>query len=941
MLEPTPIAASLPESSATSLARQHRVVYLERLHVCQLALAILYVVFALGMTAVEQFSWDYQRVQELVLVLGLVGSFVFSVEYLLRSARRLPFHLEPTDAVLMTILLFLLAPFCLYWSPALICLTIFVAVALAWHRARHERLREGNEQAVEDQGDPHALGPWPVSQRWQMKTPYARRIHEARLVAALNLMVLAACAWTARFIDRTFGEWLWNAWPAIGLVVAYIFAMEYLCRVWSQRQDHREQFTLTQLLGFTTLSGVLGTIYRFSGATVVVYLLLVAIAFSLIVAYFTSRSDRRAHPLRVNELPEQELRLDDSRLAWLTEFVPPRECALDELHVEESAPVEPDFFERIEFESDASGTDDNDEFRNNEFGQRESGNIDSSDQFEFAGESLFSDQAPDLPPRIEASLAKEVKAMSVDLSRYGIKVKNVTRNAPPGRLYEDAVRYDGGQITNTGALVSFSGEKTGRSPADKRIVDHPDSHDHIWWGSVNIPIDANAFGINRQRAVDFFNTQKHLYVVDAFAGWDPKYQMKIRIICVRPYHALFMHNMLIRPTDEELANFGDPDFTVFNSGQFPANTFTKYMTSSTSVDLSFEDSEFVILGTEYAGEMKKGVFTVMNYLMPKQDVLSMHCSANVGNDENDVSLFFGLSGTGKTTLSADINRHLVGDDEHCWSDNGVFNIEGGCYAKCIGLSHESEPEIYDAIKFGSVLENVVMDPETRQVDFDSNAITENTRVSYPVEYIPNVRIPCTANHPRNIIFLTCDAFGVLPPVSKLTPEQAMYHFISGYTAKVAGTEMGVTEPQATFSACFGAAFMVWHPTKYAELLADKIREHQSQVWLVNTGWTGGPHGVGSRIKLKYTRAIIDAIHSGELAAAKCATDPNFGLSVPEECSNVPTEILQPRETWADGAKFDAQAQHLSKLFNDNFKKYEDVASDEVKAAGPQAMAERA
>jgi len=422
---------------------------------------------------------------------------------------------------------------------------------------------------------------------------------------------------------------------------------------------------------------------------------------------------------------------------------------------------------------------------------------------------------------------------------------------------------------------------------------------------------------------------------DGFAGWDPKYQIKVRIVTTRAYHALFMHNMLIRPSAEQLASFGEPDYVIFNAGEFSANRHTTGMTSKTSVSLHFGRREMVILGTQYAGEMKKGVFTIMNYLMPRQGVMSMHCSANEGKD-GDVSLFFGLSGTGKTTLSADPRRQLIGDDEHCWSDDGVFNIEGGCYAKCINLTREQEPEIYDAIRFGSVLENVVYDKQTRVVDFADQSITENTRCSYPVEYIPNAQIPCVGKHPKNVIFLTCDAFGVLPPVSKLSPEQAMYHFISGYTAKVAGTEMGVKDPEATFSACFGAAFMVWHPTKYAELLADKIAKNGSQAWLVNTGWSGGGHGVGKRMSLRYTRAILDAIHDGSLAKAATVVDPTFGLHVPQGCNNVPAEILNPRNTWADKAAYDQKAKHLAGLFTKNFGKYADRASEAIRSAGPKA-----
>jgi phosphoenolpyruvate carboxykinase (ATP) len=525
---------------------------------------------------------------------------------------------------------------------------------------------------------------------------------------------------------------------------------------------------------------------------------------------------------------------------------------------------------------------------------------------------------------------------TLSLSAYGIDVDDVVRNANPARLYEEAIHLDPtAAIVDSGALRIRSGEKTGRSPADKRIVKHPESADNIWWGPINMELDEHTFEINRERAQDYLNTRDRLYVIDGFAGWDPEYRLNVRIICTRPYHALFMHNMLIRPSEEELADFGEPDFIVYNAGEFPANRQTMHMTSKTSVDLSFEDEEMVILGTEYAGEMKKGVFTVMHYLMPKEGVLSMHCSANEG-DDGDVSLFFGLSGTGKTTLSADPNRNLIGDDEHCWSDDGVFNIEGGCYAKAIGLTEESEPEIYNAIRYGTVLENMVYDEDTRKVDYDDTSITENTRASYPLEYIDNAKIPAIADHPDNVIFLTYDAFGVMPPVSKLSPEQAMYHFISGYTAKVAGTEVGVDEPQATFSACFGAAFLVWNPSKYAEMLAEKMREHNAEAWLVNTGITGGPYGTGHRMPLPHTRSIIDAIHDGSLAAAPTQTDPTFGFEVPTECPEVPSEILIPRNTWDDKEAYDEQAKKLAGLFADHFEKYEDAASDEIAAAGPTA-----
>ncbi|MGE0786523.1 MAG: phosphoenolpyruvate carboxykinase (ATP) [Sandaracinaceae bacterium] len=522
------------------------------------------------------------------------------------------------------------------------------------------------------------------------------------------------------------------------------------------------------------------------------------------------------------------------------------------------------------------------------------------------------------------------------LEPYDIHVDNVLRNASPSRLYEHGLRNEAGTaISSTGALIALSGEKTGRSPSDKRIVEEPGSKGDVWWGKVNIAVDEKVFMINRERATDYLNTRKQLYVVDGFAGWDPEHRIKVRVVCSRAYHALFMHNMLIRPTTAELATFGTPDYVIFNAGAFPANRFTSGMTSKTSVALHFGRKEFVILGTEYAGEMKKGVFTIMHYLMPKKGVLSMHCSANESPADGSTSIFFGLSGTGKTTLSADPNRLLIGDDEHCWTDGGVFNIEGGCYAKAINLSAEQEPEIFNAIRYGSVLENVVFDKETRQVDYTDTSITENTRCSYPIEFIPNAKIPCVGKHPNNVILLTADAFGVLPPVSKLTPEQAMYHFISGYTAKVAGTEMGVTEPQATFSACFGAPFLVWHPTKYAELLAEKLKTHGAHTWLVNTGWTGGAYGVGRRMSLPHTRAIIDAIHSGELKDAPTVEDPIFGFQVPTKVKNVPDEVLVPKNAWKDKAAFDQTAKKLASLFKQNFAAYEDQASEAIRGAGPR------
>jgi phosphoenolpyruvate carboxykinase (ATP) len=523
---------------------------------------------------------------------------------------------------------------------------------------------------------------------------------------------------------------------------------------------------------------------------------------------------------------------------------------------------------------------------------------------------------------------------SFTLRDYDITVAEVHHNLPPSLLYEHAIRYEkDASIAENGALVAYSGVKTGRSPKDKRVVKHPSSEADIWWGSVNIPLDAQSFVINRERAHDYLNTRERLYCFDGFAGWDPKYRIKVRVICSRPYHALFMHTMLIRPTKQELENFGKPDFVICNAGAFPSNRFTAGVDSKTSICLSLEDRELIILGTEYAGEMKKGVFTVANYFAPKRGLLSMHCSATADRQSGRSSLLFGLSGTGKTTLSADPKRDLIGDDEHVWSDDGIFNIEGGCYAKAINLSCENEPDIFQALRFGAVLENVVLEDD-RSVDFTDTSITENTRGAYPINFIRNARIPCMAGHPTDVIFLTCDAFGVLPPVSSLSPAQAMYHFISGYTAKVAGTEVGVKEPSATFSPCFGGPFLVWHPSKYAELLASKMRQHGARVWLINTGWSGGAHGVGKRIKLAHTRGIIDAIHTGALVGAKTQRHPVFGFDVVTTCPGVPSEILWPRDTWADKAAYDATAKKLAQLFIDNFKKYEAGASAEVRAAAP-------
>ena len=521
----------------------------------------------------------------------------------------------------------------------------------------------------------------------------------------------------------------------------------------------------------------------------------------------------------------------------------------------------------------------------------------------------------------------------VDLSPQEITVPVVVRNASPARLYEDALTREQAGVVSTGAIAIRSGAKTGRSPKDKHIVRHEDSEKDVWWGSTNHPIEEHTFLLNRQRAIDYLNTRDQIYVIDGFAGWDPNHQIKVRVICARAYHALFMHNMLIRPTREELESFGDPDCVIYNAGQFPANSLTAQMTSRTSVDISLERKEQVILGTEYAGEMKKGVFTLMHWLLPPKGVLSMHCAANEGKS-GDVSLFFGLSGTGKTTLSADPTRRLLGDDEHGWSDNGVFNIEGGCYAKCIGLALNKEPDIYRAIRFGTVLENVVYDETTREVNFNSNAITENTRAAYPLEFIKNTRMPSLGCHPNHVIFLTCDASGVLPPVSRLTPEQAMYQFLSGYTARVAGTEMGVFQPQLAFSPCYSAAFLVRHPVVYARLLSEKIRCHGAQAWLVNTGWTGGGLGVGRRIDLSSTRRIIDAIHAGSLTSEQTQRDPVFGLEAICRVPGVSERLLLPQNAWLDVTAWEEAARTLAEKFRENFVLFGDDADEAVVRAGP-------
>ena len=528
------------------------------------------------------------------------------------------------------------------------------------------------------------------------------------------------------------------------------------------------------------------------------------------------------------------------------------------------------------------------------------------------------------------------------VSRQGIEQQGLVTqgdvfwNLPQARLYEEALERGEAELAAEGPLVAMTGEHTGRSANDKFIVNEPGS-EGVWWGKVNRSIERSSFDDLRRRVTARL-AARDLFVFDGYAGADPRYRLPVRIITEQAWHSLFARNMFVREQRPEVLREFEPSFTVVSAPGALADPDVHATTSSTFIVLSLAEKLVLIGGTAYAGEIKKSIFTVMNYLLPSQGVLSMHCSANYGSSRDDVALFFGLSGTGKTTLSADASRTLIGDDEHGWSDDGVFNIEGGCYAKVIRLSPEGEPEIFATTRrFGTILENVVMDRETRVLDLDDASITENTRSSYPIEQLANVDVDGMAGHPRAVVFLTCDAFGVLPPISRLSEAQAMYHFLSGYTAKVAGTERGVTEPSATFSACFGAPFMPLHPGRYTEMLGERIRRHDTPVWLVNTGWTGGPYGVGSRIALDKTRRLVNAALSGELEAVAMRTDPLFGLAVPESVEGVPSELLEPRSTWADPVAYDERAVKLASMFEENFEQYAEGVSDEVAAAGPRTV----
>jgi phosphoenolpyruvate carboxykinase (ATP) len=530
--------------------------------------------------------------------------------------------------------------------------------------------------------------------------------------------------------------------------------------------------------------------------------------------------------------------------------------------------------------------------------------------------------------------AEQAKAA---LAKVGISSPNeIFWNLSVPELVEHAIRNGEGILTDTGALMCDTGKFTGRSPKDKFIVKDSTTENTVWWGDINQPITPEKFD-NLLKKLTASMNGKRLYVRDSYACADPKHKLNIRVINTGAWHNLFCNHLFLRPTEADLANF-TPEWTIINNPEFLSVGAEEGTRQGNFTMIDFTRKIILIGGSAYTGEMKKGIFSVLNYVLPQEkQILSMHCSANIGK-EGDTAIFFGLSGTGKTTLSADPNRGLIGDDEHGWTNEGVFNFEGGCYAKVVDLTKEKEPQIFDAIKFGSLVENTRFFEGTRTVDYKNVSVTENTRVAYPINYIDNAVEPSVGTIPKNIFFLTCDASGVLPPISKLNKGQAMYHFISGFTAKVAGTEMGITEPQLTFSACFGSAFLPLHPTKYAELLGKKMEEHKVNVWLVNTGWVGGSYGVGSRIKLSYTRTLITAALTGEFANVTFKKHEVFGMEIPTSCNGVPTELLDNKGIWADKAAYDAKAEGLAASFVKNFDKYKSYANEEILSGAPKVKA---
>ncbi|MEG1559632.1 MAG: phosphoenolpyruvate carboxykinase (ATP) [Clostridia bacterium] len=514
-----------------------------------------------------------------------------------------------------------------------------------------------------------------------------------------------------------------------------------------------------------------------------------------------------------------------------------------------------------------------------------------------------------------------------------IAPKEVYMNQSPAWLVETAIKRGEGKLSETGALVVDTGKYTGRSPDDRFVVDYPGVHNEIDWGKINVPISREKADAIKTRIVSYLQNRE-LFVFEGFAGADKTYALPVRVICELASSALFATQALVRPTLEQLENF-QPGFTVLCAPGLSCIPEIDGTNSEAAIIVDFENKIVLIASSRYSGEIKKSIFSVMNFILPHKNVFPMHCSANIGKN-GDSALFFGLSGTGKTTLSADPSRNLIGDDEHGWSEEGVFNFEGGCYAKCINLSHENEPQIWEAIKFGTLVENVIMDDETRHLDYSDAKITENTRAAYPVEYIPNCVIPGMGGHPKTVIFLTADAFGVLPPISKLNKDMAMYHFVSGYTSKLAGTERGIVEPQTTFSTCFGAPFLPLHPSVYAEMLGKRIMEHDSNVYMINTGWSGGPYGVGKRMSIKYTRAMVTAALNGDLEKFEFTLDPIFNVYIPSKCPNVPDEVLNPKSTWADKEAYDKQAKDLAARFIKNFSKY-DKMPENIVNAGPKKV----